>query len=226
MEDGLKDNFSYLKGKDDYKSSFNKLSEILKNHIGHIPEYDKIEETLIDCLIPQIYYIGINKITDGFDIWATKLLSSIKSEILNEKNKDELESVVFDKILQKIKEVNNDYKFLKHFNTSDNEIRNREDFEKNASQFLYESGVWIREGEEEWSDWQYEWIPEYYDILNIVYHAESMEEVNEVYKTVWLYWLGTIDRGMGYGNRKEVNPEVKQIWNNLSLWKELMGVDS
>ena len=62
MEYGLKNNFTYLKSKDDYAFSYDKLVEISRSYFGGIPDYDKIEETFIDCLIPQIFYLGIDEL--------------------------------------------------------------------------------------------------------------------------------------------------------------------
>jgi hypothetical protein len=80
MEYGLKKNFTYLKSKDDYVFSFNKFSEISRSHLGDIPDYDKIEETFIECLIPQIFYLGIDELLRHSAIGLYNLYIIIKRE--------------------------------------------------------------------------------------------------------------------------------------------------
>jgi hypothetical protein len=232
MEHGLKNNLTYLKSKDDYVFSFNKLSEISRSYLGDIPDYDKIEETFIICLIPQIFYLGIDKLLVDSADGIYKLFIKIKRENLIDFNEEKLKQNTFETILLKTKEVSNKFTYLKYYNTSGDEIRNRDNFYKNSKLFLELCGIWPREGEEDWNDCQYEWDIEYHYILSIVYHCNSLEEVNEVYKTFWLHWTSnwtdTWQFFSDYLRVLRLDPngiyqEAKMIWDHLDQWKEMMG---
>ena len=213
-----------MKSKDDYVFSFNKLSEISRSYLGDIPAYDKIEETFIECLIPQIFYLGIDELLRYSANGLNNLFIRIKKENLIDFNENKLEQNTLETFLLKIKEVSNKFTYLNYYNVSGDEIRNRENFLNNRRLFLEMCGIWIREGEEDWYDGQYEWDIEYNDILNIVYHCNSLEEVNEVYKTVWLRWTGSLSRyWLMEGDYKGIHQEAKMIWDYLDQWKEMMG---
>lgn len=229
MQYGLKNNFTYLKSKDDYVFSFNKLSEISRIYLGDIPGYNTIEETFIDCIIPQLFYLGIDellRLSPAFKLY--NLFIKIKRESLIDFNEKKLKKNIFKIFLLKTKEVSNEFTYLKYYNISGDEIRNRKNFHKNGRLFLELCGIWIREGEEGYCDAQYEWGIEYDAILNIVYHCNSLEEVNEVYKTFWLnwgsYWIEPVDLfWLEEGELKGILPQAKMIWDYLDQWKEMMG---
>lgn len=229
MKYGLKNNFTYLKSKDDYVFSFNKLSEISRIYLGDIPDYDTIEETFIDCLIPQIFYLGIDKLLrHSQDRCLYNLFIKIKRANLLDFNEKKLKKNTFKTFLLKTKEVSNEFTYLKYYNIYGDEIRNRKNFHKNGRLFLDLCGIWIREGEEGYYDGQYEWDIEYYDILDIVYHCNSLEEVNEVYKTYWMnffnHWLEPVDLfWLEEVELKGIFPQAKMIWDYLDQWKEMMG---
>ncbi len=223
MEYGLKNNFTFLKSKDDYVFSFNKLSEISRSFFGDFPDYDKIEETFTQCLIPQIFYLGIDSLLKHSASSVYNLFIKIKRENLINYNEKNLEQNTFESFLLKTKEVSNEFAYLNYYNVSGHEIRNHENFHKNVQLYLELCGIWIREGEEGWYDGQYEWGIEYNAILNIVYHCNELEEVNEVYKTVWLHWTGSVHGSwLGEGEPKGILPKAKMIWDHLDQWKEMM----
>lgn len=224
MEYGLKNSFTYLKSKDDYAFSYNKLVEISRSYFGDIPDYDKIEETFIDCLIPQIFYLGIDELLSHSANSIYLLYLKINGEYSIILNNNKIKKKSFRAFLLKTKEVSNKFTYLSYFNDSGEEIRNRENFRKNVQLFLELCGIWIREGEKGWYALQYEWNIEYNAILNIVYHCNCLEEVNEVYKTVWLTWTGSVYISwLEKGESKHILPEAKMIWDCLDKWKEMMG---
>ena len=104
-------------------------------------------------------------------------------------------------------------------NASKIDLTELETFTKDVYQFLKEINVWeIKTAEEDPSGyfWQVEWDIEYFQILNIVYHLDDLEEINDVYNLIWILWLMQI-------NAKGVHPSAKLIWENLPQWKELVN---
>ena len=83
-----------------------------------------------------------------------------------------------------------------------------------------ETNIWEIKSYEDDPDgyfWQVEWDIEYVQFLNIVYHLNDLEEINDVYRLVWILWLTRIyDRGMHF--------EAEIIWENLLEWKLKMNL--
>jgi hypothetical protein len=227
MKQELKNNFTYLKNKEDYAVSFQKLVSILNKHLGELNNYDQISDTYSECLVPRIYYLGIDKIAAHDANNLRSLLYSVASDAgLENKEEfwkaDEALPGVFNRIIQELREIDKEYKYLKYYNETGREIRDRKCFHKNVKLFLEDTGIWKREGEDDYYDDQYEWDIEYNVILNIAYHCNSLEEVNEVYKLVWLYYVGTVVKRMQVGNDKGIDPEAIHIWEKLERWRTMM----
>ena len=104
---------------------------------------------------------------------------------------------------------------MRYYNITGLELKDQDNFKKKVYQFLEDIHIWKLEGEEGWYEMQYEWDIEYFQILNITYHCNSLEEVNDVYKLVWFLWLFDV-------YPKGIHPKAKIIWENLSYWKNII----
>ncbi len=221
MENRLTNLFTYQKSQNDYNLAFVKLKSILRPHFENIPNYDLIEETFIDCFIPAIKY------------YDPSIIGSVFYNVVSCLEFDEnlffgqiSENIIID-ILKEINNIKNDFTCLKYYKETGVEPKNQDNYRKKVYKFLHEVGIWEVEPyvgmdvypdewhEEGWYEWQYEWDVEFFEILNIAYYCNELEEVNEVYKLVWFIWLSDIFP-------QEIHPNAKIIWENLDYWKNII----
>jgi hypothetical protein len=210
MDNKLTNLFTYLKSHNDYRQAFDKMKRIFNPYFGNITNYNLIEDTFIECLIPAIHYFN-----DKQDVGRIKNIlyyNCLDLLLENRSDFDKIEENIYNEISIEIHKIRNNFSCLKYYNFYGIELNNQESFRKNVYQFLEDIHIWKLEGEEGWDEWQYEWDIEYFKILNIVYHCNSLEEVNDVYKLVWFLWLGKV-------HPKGIIPEAKIIWENLPEWK-------
>ena len=217
MKNRLTNFFTFLKKQDEYDISFDKLKALIRPYFQHLAKYDIYEDTLVDCLIPAIYYYD----NERLHIHIDTIVYLVHGEFNDRKTEDfhAIEYEVFLEISNKIIKIREDFRFLNYFNASKIDLTELETFTKDVYQFLKEINVWeIKTAEEDPSGyfWQVEWDIEYFQILNIVYHLDDLEEINDVYNLIWILWLMQI-------NAKGVHPNAKLIWENLDKWKEIMG---
>lgn len=225
MENRLTNLFTYQKSQNDYNLAFLKLKSILRPYFENIPNYDLIEETFIECLIPAIHYYDDKKCASPTNTILRGVIISFSLD--NRKDFDAISTNNITEISTEIYKIRNDFSCLKYYNEKGIELKEQDNFIKKVHKFLHEVGIWQVEPyvgmdvypdewhEEGWYEWQYEWDIEFFEILKIVYHCNELEEVNEVYKLVWFIWLCDIFP-------QEIHPNAKIIWENLSYWKNII----
>ncbi len=220
----LKNLLTYQKSQQDYALAFAKLKSILKPHFENISVYHLIENTFIDILMSLIRYYDDNKNVSNIKGILNGLTFSFK---LEEKPFDKITNNIITEILKETNDIKNDFNCLKYCNQTSFVLKNQSDFDNKVYYFLEEVGIWkvkpdegmdkwLNEWEEDgWYEWQYEYDIEYFEILNIVYHCNELEEINDVYKLVWYLYLKEI-------HPQGIHPEAKIIWENLSYWKKII----
>jgi hypothetical protein len=205
--------FSFLKGQPDYSLSAEKLKELCRNYFQLVPDYELFEETFIDCIIPAIHYLNDEYLERRI---SSKLLDCRREFFDGERYllrvNDDLDPDSFSLLVKDIQIIRNDYKFLNQFKTPYPQMTNRNNYIREVYRFLESSGIWKLEGQDGWHEWQYEWDIEYFEILLITPYCHCIEELNDVYRMVWLYYVSDY-----YPN--EILPEVKIIWDNIESWK-------
>lgn len=200
---------NYLRHKNDYLHSKRKLGEIIRRYLEHIPGFEENFERFLDYFILAIYYLGDNEISV-----CEAASNSLDRFFYRKVNAD----VVSGQITNDLKHLDEIYPYLHYYNKSGKEISKRDCFSTNVHAFLMHTGIWRDESDESYSDWQYEWDIEYKMILNIAYHCSTLEEVDEVYKFVWLYMVSD-ERNL---DDEGIAVEGKLIWENLDLWRSMM----
>jgi hypothetical protein len=212
MNNRLTNIFTYLKSHNDYTLASNKLKSIIRPNFEYIPSYYLIEDTFIDFLIPAIHYYDDNENVSHINSILTKLTDcpGIEQKSFEKRNKP-----FITEILKEINTIKNDFKCLKYYNHSGFEPKNQDNFSKKVYKFMEDIGIWKLEYEDGWDEEQNEWDPEFFEMLNIAYHCNSLEELNDVYKMVWFFWLFEIFP-------KGIHPNAKIIWENLSYWKNII----
>jgi hypothetical protein len=225
MNNELTNLFTYLKSHHDYAQAFDQLKRIFNPYFENITNYDLIEETFIECLIPAIHYYDDNKCAKRIHTILRGVTMCLTSD--NRKDFIEISTNNMTEISKEINNLRNDFSCLKYYNDSGVEPKNQNNFSKKVYKFLEDVGIWkvepeegmakwLNEWEEEpWGEWQYEWDIEFFEILNIAYHCNELEEVNDIYKLVWFIWLFEIFP-------QEIHPNAKIIWKNLAYWKNII----
>lgn len=200
---------NYLRNTEDYALSKAKLDEIVRKYFVHAPSYKKYFESFLDYLILEVYYLGYKDVS-GSDSAYYSIDYFFYREIDG--------AAVSSAITKELQQVESIYKYLHYHNQSGKEIKDRKCFSSKVSDFLYHTGIWRDETDEGYSDMQYEWGIEYKMILNIVYHCKSLEQVDEVYKFIWikmLYQERTVDNN-------GIAVEATLIWENMEVWRAMM----
>ena len=194
MESRLTNFFTYLKKQDEYSLSFEKLKTILKPYFKHFTNYELYENTYIECLIPAIYYFNDEKLERRINT----VLYLVSSENNSNQNQEtpKINEDTFLEINSEIIKIRNEYKYLKYFKDSSIELRDQNLFYSDVHEFLMDTGIWIKSPEidPDGYDYQFEWDIEYFQILNIAYHLNDLEEINDVYNMVWMLWLMQINQ--------------------------------
>jgi hypothetical protein len=200
---------NYLRNTEDYALSKAKLDEIVRKYFEHAPSYKKYFESFLDYLILEVYYLGYKDVNGSDSAYY-----SIDYFFYRELDA----AAVSREITKELQQVEAIYKYLHYHNQSGKEIKDRKCFSSKVSDFLFHTGIWRDETDEGYSDMQYEWGIEYKMILNIVYHCKSLEQVDEVYKFIWikmLYQERTVDNN-------GIAVEATLIWENMEVWRAMM----
>jgi hypothetical protein len=213
MENRLTNLFTYLKSHHDYALAFDQLKRIFNPYFENITNYDLIEETFIECLIPAIHYYDDNACASRIHTILRGVTISFSLD--NRKDFEEISTNNIAEISKEINNIRNGFSCLRYYNITGLELKDQDNFKKKVYQFLEDIHIWKLEGEEGWYEMQYEWDIEYFQILNIAYHCNSLEEVNDVYKLVWFLWLFDV-------YPKGIHPNAKIIWENLSYWQNII----
>lgn len=214
--DNVTNYFTYLKKQDGYQQSYNKLKSIIRTHFHDLGGYDLIEDALIECMLPAIYYFHEQRLANGicsvlYTFWRRSPFFGFK-ELENK-----IDEVMLD-VISDIEKVKHDYKYLRYFNESNINIIEFEGFEEDVYIFLKKINVWtIKTKEEDPAGymWQIEWDIEFFEILNIAYHLNDLEEINDVYNLVWMMWVNQI-------HVKRIHPDARKIWKNIAKWRKMM----
>ena len=213
MDNKLTNLFTYLKSHKDYVQAFDQLKRIFNPYFENISNYNLIEKTFIEFLIPVIHYFDDNRLESRI-----YNIQSVLTDSFSIDNKKDFKEVITKNIVDisiEINTIRNDFTCLRYFNVTGVELKDQDNFSKKARQFLEDIQIWKLEGEKDWYEGQYEWNIEYEEILNIAYHCNSLKEVNDVYKLVWFLWVGDV-------YPKGIHHEAKIIWENLSYWKNII----
>ena len=216
MDNKLTNVFTYLNLHHDYAQAFDQFERIFNRYFKNITNYKLIEEKFIldafvHCLMPYFFYCVDNEYASRIDTILTNVTKSFSLD--NGKDFKEISTNNIADISIEINNIRNDFTCLRFYNLEQFEYNDQ--YFKKVQQFLEDIQIWKLEGEEGWYEWQYEWAMEYELILNIAYHCNSLEEVNDVYKLVWFVMLGNV-------YPKGIKTKAKIIWENLSYWKNII----
>ena len=166
------------------------------------------ENALIDLLIPAIYYFEDERI--GPNLSTVIYIIENDFDILIESDK-KLKEAKCKMLAKDIIAVRNHYKYLTYFNQNGFQPFYLTNFKELVYKFLKDKDIWeIKSYEDDQNGyfWQTEWDIEYKQILNITYFANSLKEVNDIYKLVWMIWLCDIYNPVIHNN-------AKIIWKNI-----------
>ena len=216
MDNKLTNVFTYLNLHHDYAKAFDQFERIFNRYFKNITNYKLIEEEFIldafvHCLMPSFFYYEDNEYASRIDTSLTMVTKRFSLD--NGKDFKEISTNNIADISIEINNIRNDFTCLRFYNLEMFEYNDQ--YLKKVTQFLEDIQIWKLEGEEGWYDGQYEWDFEYSQILNIAYHCNSLEEVNDVYKLVWFVMLGNV-------YPKGIKTKAKIIWENLSYWKNII----
>ena len=189
------------------KRVFEKLSSILKPCLGNIENYYSIERRFIQRLIPAIHYFNDKVCISRIQSILTYSANDALYYFENRSDFYNIEENILIEISTEIDKIRNDFSSLKYYNKSGIELKDHEDFSKNAYQFMKDFPVPTNV-----APMHYIVGNEYLQILNIVYHCNSFKEVIDVYNLFSLLWGFKFDS-------EDINPEPKITWENLSEWK-------
>jgi hypothetical protein len=191
------------------KRVFEKLRSILEPCLGNIENYDVIESEFIKRLIPAIHYFNdkvcISRIQSILTYSANHAYRIYYFE--NWSDFDNIEENILIEISTEIDKIRNDFSSLKYYNESGIELKDHDDFSKNAYQFMKDFPAPTNV-----APLHYTVGNEYLQILNIVYHCNSFKEVIDVYNLFSILWGFIVDS-------EDIDPEAKITWENLSEWK-------
>jgi hypothetical protein len=191
------------------KRVFEKLSSILEPCLGNIENYYSINCRFIQWLIPAIHYFN--------DKVCVSRIQSILTYCANEnlfiENRSDFYNIdenILIEISTEIEKIRDDFSCLKYYNKSGIELKDHDDFSKNAFQFMKDFPVPTNVAPLHCTVGN-----EYLQILNIVYHCNSFKEVIDVYNLFSILWGFIVDS-------EDIDPEAKITWDNLSEWKKRM----
>jgi len=208
--------FTYLKKQEGYQQSYDKLKSIFRSHFHDLKGYDMMEETLIECILPAIYYFQEERIGNGI---CSMLYACYRHTpfFSSQKLHNKIDEVMLD-VISDIEKVKHDYKYLRYFNETNVNIIEFDEFEKDVYIFLKKINVWTiktKEADPAGYLWQIEWDIEFFEILNIAYHLNDLEEINDVYNLVWMMWVNQI-------HVNKIHPDARKIWKNIAKWRKMM----
>ena len=215
--------FSATMKNPDYELVKQFLTEKCRLYLYELKDFKSSEQTIVNYLVATIRYTEPHNLGEAIidtiqdvlfkNSWWKKNSQEnyLISKTVSEANLNEFVNQIIEN-----RHLFPSLCFIKNLNHRNDYSK---DFKNKVYSFLKQSGVWKIKYEKNDPDgyfWQVEWDGKFFNILNLSLFANTLEEVDEIFKYTFFHSVGTI-----YKN--EIHSDAKIIWENLNLWKKIVA---
>ena len=207
----------------DYESIKNFLTEKYRLYLYELKDFKSSEKTIVNYLVAAIRYTEPHKLEKAITGTIEKVLHKNSWWKRNYSGNYQISKTVsetnLNEFVNQIIENRHSFPSLCFIKNQNHRNDYTSDFKNKVYSFLKQTGIWKIKSEKNNPDlyfWQVEWEIEFFQILNFVLFAKTLQDVDEAYKYVFFNYCSEI-----YKN--EIHADAKIIWENLDLWKKIVA---